>query len=495
MFEDVNSLPDDPVLLKKLLAQQAARLMFLEEQFRLAQQQRFGASSEGHPAQGDLFNEVEAELDVVEEADESIPTTAKKKPVRKKLPANLPRETIIHDIEDKTCACCGNALHQMGDERSEKLEFIPAQVKVIEHVRLKYSCRTCEKTGTATKIKIAPVPPSPIPKGFATATLLSQIITSKYQYALPLYRQESLFKQYGIELSRKTMADWMMKSSDLFKPLYAKLQEILLQQGVIQADETTLKVINEDKVKSYMWLYCTGTDSPNQERIPNIVLYDYQAGRAGQCAVDYLDGFNGYLQVDGYAGYEKTAATLVGCWAHARRKFVEAQTAQPKGKTGKADIALSMIQKLYRLEISLKDKSAQEKYQLRQEKAKPLLEQFNQWLVKANVVTKSALGKAIQYCKNQWHKLIRYIEDGNLAIDNNRAERAVKPFVIGRKNWLFSNTANGAQASAMLYSIIETAKANGLTPFDYIAHCLEQLSSAHVDVETLLPWNVKINSV
>jgi len=493
MIEDVNSLPDDPVLLKKLLAKQAARLMFLEEQFRLAQQQRFGANSESHPAQGDLFNEAEAELDVAEEENEPAPVIAKKKPIRKKLPADLPREVIVHDIEDKTCVCCGHELHHMGDERSEKLEFIPAQVKVIEHVRLKYSCRTCEKTGTSTQIKIASVPASPIPKGMATATLLSQIITSKYQYALPLYRQESLFKQYGIALSRKTMADWMIKSAELFTPLYQRLQATLLQQNVIQADETTLKVISEDKIKSYMWLYCTGTDSPNKTSTPNIVLYDYQSGRAGQCAVDYLQGFTGYLQVDGYAGYEKTAATLAGCWAHARRKFIEAQTAQPKGKTGKADMALSMIQKLYRIEMSLKDKSVEEKYQLRQEKAKPLLERFYQWLAKANVVTKSALGKAIAYCLNQWHKLIRYLEYGHLSIDNNRAERAIKPFVIGRKNWLFSNTANGAKASAMLYSMIETAKANGLTPFDYIAHCLEQLSNENVDIEKLLPWNVQLS--
>ncbi len=497
MTDDINSLPDDPVLLKKLLAKQAARLMFLEEQFRLAQQQRFGASSEGHPAQGDLFNEAEVELDVVDNPlTEPTSTSVKKKPVRKKLPSDLPREVIIHDIKEKTCECCGNALHQMGEARSEKLEFIPAQVKVIEHVRLKYSCRMCEKDGTTTKIILAPVPASPIPKGIATPTLLSQIITSKYQYALPLYRQESLFKQYGIALSRKTMADWMMKSSALFKPLYKRLQETLLQQSVIQADETTLKVISEDKAKCFMWLYCTGTDSPNaNSAIPNIVLFDYQSGRAGQCAVDYLAGFNGYLQVDGYVGYEKTAAKLAGCWAHARRKFIEAQTAQPKGKTGKADMALSMIQKLYRIEVGLKDKSAAEKYQVRQEKTKPLLAQLKQWLEKANVVTKSALGKAIGYCQKQWPKLIRYVEDGNLNIDNNRAERAVKPFVIGRKNWMFSNTANGAEASAMLYSIIETAKANGLTPFDYITHCLEQLCLENVDIEKLLPWNVKINSV
>ncbi|MDX8381739.1 MAG: IS66 family transposase [Ghiorsea sp.] len=494
MNKEITSLPDDPLALKQIIAQLQARNMFLEEQFRLAQQKQFGASSEAHPAQGDLFNEAEVEQDEIEQEEVSTTKVVKKKPVRKKLPADLPREIVIHDIEDKNCTCCGHELHQMGDERSEKLDFIPAQVKVIEHVRLKYSCRHCEKEGTATGIEIAAVPPSPIPKGMATATLLSQIITSKYQYALPLYRQESLFKQYGIELSRKTMATWMMKSAELFIPLYTRLQTILRQQNVIQADETTLKVINEDKVKSYMWLYCTGSDSPTTSPIPNIVLYDYQAGRAGQCAVDYLQGFSGYLHVDGYAGYEKTTATLVGCWAHARRKFMEAKTAQPKGKSGKADMALSMIQKLYRLETSLKDKAAQEKYLRRQKEAKPLLEKFEQWLINQNIPPKSALGKATGYCKNQWPKLIRYIESGELNIDNNRAERAVKPFVIGRKNWLFSNTANGAKASAMLYSIIETAKANDLIPFDYIAHCLERLSG-DVDektIEAMLPWNVNM---
>jgi len=502
MTDDAQSLPNNIEQLKAMLlaerqqsAKQAARLVFLEEQFRLAQQQRFGASSEGHPAQGDLFNEAEVALEETEETVESTSPVAKKKPVRQKLPKDLEREIIIHDLsdEEKTCECCGKPLHQMGESRSEKLEFIPAKVKVIEHVRLKYSCRTCEKEGVSTKIKSAPVPPSPIPKGFATPSLLSQIITSKYQYALPLYRQESLFKQYGIALSRKTMSEWMMKCSELFKPLYGRLQEILLQQNVIQADETTLNVINEDKAKCYMWLYCTGSDTPTQSGLPNIVLFDYQSGRAGQCAVDYLEGFTGYLQVDGYAGYEKTQATLVGCWAHARRKFKEAEIAQPKGKTGKANMALSQIQKLYRLEIALKDKSADEKYRGRQEKAKPLLAQFYQWLEKANVPPKTALGKAIQYCKNQWHKLSRYIEDGNLNIDNNRAERAVKPFVIGRKNWLFSNTANGARASAMHYSLIETAKANGLIPFDYLKYCLEQLTNPKFDIESLLPWNVKLS--
>ncbi|WP_156494926.1 IS66 family transposase, partial [Oleiphilus sp. HI0128] len=203
--------------------------------------------------------------------------------------------------EDKSCDDCGHELHRMGEDKSEQLEFIPAQIKVIEHVRPKYSCRHCEQHATNVTIKQTPVPASPIPKSFATASLLSQIITSKYQYGLPLYRQESLFKEYGIPLSRQTMSSWLLKCTDLLKPLYDKLHETLLRQNVIQADETTLKVIESDKTKCYMWLYCTGTDSPgsNHTDIPNIVLYDFHESRASQCAINFLQGHSGYLQVDG----------------------------------------------------------------------------------------------------------------------------------------------------------------------------------------------------
>ncbi|MGS0827499.1 IS66 family transposase [Shewanella sp. 0m-8] len=492
------NLPDDPALLKEIILQQQNKLLHLEEQFRLAQQKQFGKSAEGHSGQGELFNEVEVEAETLE-PDEIVEVSKppRKKPVRKPLPVDLPREVMTHDISaaDKICDCCGGDLHQMGEEKSEKLEFVPAQVKVIEHVRLKYSCRACDKQNTEVKIKIAPVPASPIPKGIATASLLSQIITSKYQYGLPLYRQESMFKQYGIELSRKTMADWMMRCSELLQPLVDKLREVLLQQAVIQADETTLNVLKEEKATCYMWLYVTGTDGPNNHAMPNIVLYDYQASRAGQCAVDFLDGFDGYLQVDGYAGYGKTQAVLAGCWAHARRKFKEAEIAQPKGKTGKANWALNQIQKLYRVEILNKDSSHEIRRQQRQLHSQPLLDELHRWLEKSqlHVPPKSSLGKAIFYSLNQWPNLTRYLEDGRLKIDNNRAERAIKPFVIGRKNWLFANTANGARASAMLYSMIESAKSNGLTPFDYLMHCLEQLSLKPEEVEHLLPWNVKLN--
>ena len=483
--------------LESLLEKKDAKIAYLQEQFRLAQQKRFGASSEGHPGQGELFNEAEELVSEIAEPEQETISYTRNKPKRKPLPTDLPREVVVHDIDDadKVCACCDNALHKIGEDKSEKLEFIPAQVKVIEHVRPKYACRHCEKIGTANTIKQAPVPRSIIPKGYATPSLLSQLITSKYQYGLPLYRQESMFKQYGIELSRQTMSDWMMKCAELFKPLYERLHELILEQPVIAADETTLKVVKEDKHKCYMWIYCTGTDSPGDKligaNIPNIVLYDYNVSRAGKCAVDYLQGYSGYLQVDGYVGYEQSQATLVGCWAHARRKFKEAKIAQGKKPSGKADWALNHIQKLYRIETLIKDKPIAERYAIRQEKTLPLLEQLKHWLIKSeqSVLPKTKLGEAITYCLNQWEKLTVYPNDGRLNIDNNRAERAIKPFVIGRKNWLFSNTAKGADASAILYSMIETAKANGLTPFDYVMNVLTHISQGDVDVEKLLPWN------
>lgn len=363
--------------LEKQVNKLESRNQFLEEQFRLAQRQRFGKSAEGHPGQGELFNEVE-ELQEIEETQETI-TYTRNKAKRNKISEDIPRERLVHDIDeaDKVCGICATDLHHIGDDTSEKLEFIPAKVKVIEHVRPKYACRSCEKNGTSNTIKQVPVPRSIIPKGYATPSLLSQIITSKYQYGLPLYRQESMFKQYGIELSRKTMSDWMMKCAELFNPLYDRLHEVMLEQPVIAADETTLKVVKEDKAKCYMWLYCSGTDSPDNKlmdaNIPNILLYDYNVSRAGKVAVDYLQGYSGYLQVDGYVGYEQTQATLVGCWAHARRKFKEAKTAQGKKPSGKADWALNHIQKLYRIETPIKDKTIAERYAIRQEKTLPLL--------------------------------------------------------------------------------------------------------------------------
>jgi len=496
----VKTLPDDPQALKKIILDLQKKNDFLLEQFNLSRQKQFGASSEAAPGQGQLFNEAEqeAEAPAIEAEENTVSSHARKKPIRTPLPKDLPRETIVVDLDEseKVCDCCNGPLHEMGKEAREQLEFTPAQIKVIETVRPKYSCRACEKTAIKTPVKIAPVQASPILKSIATASLLAQIIINKYQYALPLYRQEALFKSHNIDLSRKTMADWMTRCGSLVKPIIDHLKTHLLQQGVIHADETPLKVINEDKQKSYMWVYCTGTDSPTAMAVyKNIVLYDYHASRAAACPKGFLGDYNGYLQVDGYSAYEQTCATLVGCMAHARRKFIEAKKAQPKGKTGKADWAVNHMQKLYALESKIKTLNPEEKYAKRQKCAVPLLNEFKEWLDASvlTVVPKSALGSALTYSMNQWSKLSQYVSDGRLAIDNNRAERAVKPFVIGRKNWLFSNTSRGANASAELYSIIETAKANGIEPLKYFQLLLEALPKRHASdsMEDLMPWNVK----
>ncbi|MDH5983338.1 IS66 family transposase, partial [Vibrio aestuarianus] len=359
--------------------------------------------------------------------------------------------------------------------------------------RPKYACRQCEQQAEKSHIHQQPAPISIIPKSFATESLLANIILGKYQYAMPLYRQESLFTQSGIELSRTTMARWIIQVSEKFKPLYAALKEHLLQQVVVQADETPLNVLKEDK-QCYMWLYCSGADSPDAAlpNVKNIVLFDYQNSRARSCPVAFLGNYDGYLQTDGYGAYDGLhRVTNVGCFAHARRKFMDAKKLQGKGKSGKADNALAKIQKLYGIESRLKGESAEKRKAERQQHAKPILDELYEWMTTQQVLESSPLGKAIKYTLGQWSKLIRYIDDGHLSIDNNRAERAIKPLVIGRKNWLFSTNPNGAEASAMLYSIVETAKANGLILYDYMVKCMQELAKAEPDIDALLPWNFK----
>ncbi len=516
MKKKTKALPDDVELLKKMLLEQAEmlerklaqkdkriaklervnqqledKLQQLLEQYNLAQYKKYSPSSESYQGDGEVLNEAEQLADEEHTQPEAVQTEAKQpaKPRRPRIAAELPRVEIIHDIDDKTCACCGHALHRMGEEVSEQIEFIPAQIRVIKNVRPKYSCRACENQGTDVTIQIADVPPAIIPKSMATPSLLAQIISSKMHYGLPLYRQEKLFNQAGIELSRQTMSRWLITCADKLEPLLALMKATLLQQPALWADETTVNVLDVEKSTCYMWVYGCGMESSVG---PKLVLFDYQDGRGGKHPKAYLTDYTGYLQVDGYAGYEQTDATLVGCWAHARRKFMEAQKAQAKGKTGKADWAINHIRKLYALESELKTQSADIRHQQRQERAKPLLKQLWDWLEKskATVPKESLLGKAITYSQNQWPKLERYLEDGRLNIDNNRAERAIKPFVIGRKAWLFANTTSGAKASAALYSLVETAKINGLEPYDYLCRLFTELPNVtdREQLQKLLPY-------
>ncbi|MGL1194469.1 IS66 family transposase [Vibrio parahaemolyticus] len=470
----------------------------LLEQLKLAFDRQFARRSEAlkpyNESQGDLFNEAECEAAKEEEVEVTTTTTTKKRGKRKPLPKTLPREVELDlDDHEKQCSCCQHSLHKIGEDRSEKLEFSPAVLKVLEYVRPKYACRQCEQTESNNRIVQKPAPQSIIPKIFATESLLANIILGKYQYAMPLYRQESLFTQSGIELSRINMARWIIQVSEKFAPLYAALKTHLLEQVVVQADETPLNVLKEEK-QCYMWLYCSGADSPDAAlpNVKNIALYDYQNSRARACPIAFLGDYSGYLQTDGYGAYDGLhLVTSVGCLAHARRKFMDAKKLQGKGKSGKADKALARIQKLYGIESRVKGASVETRKAERQQHAKPILDELYEWMTTQQVIGSSPLGKAIKYTLGQWSKLIRYIDDGHLSIDNNRVERAIKPLVIGRKNWLFSNTPNGADASAMLYSIVETAKANGLILYDYMVKCMKELAKAEPDIDALLPWNFK----
>ncbi len=503
--QDISQLQ---AMVQKLLAEReewekerqslSAQYLSLLVQFKLAIDRQFAKRAESlkpyNDAQGELFNEVECEADtpIVGVSSASEPTV-KRRGKRKPLPKDLRRERIVLDLEadEKVCSCCQGELHKIGDDVSEKLEFIPAQLKVLEYVRPKYGCRQCEKTAEQVSIVQRPAPDSLIPKSFATESLLANIILGKYQYALPLYRQETLFEQAGIALIRTTMARWTMLVSDAFTPLYQAIRQTLLQQVVIQVDETPLNVLKEDK-QCYMWVYCSGVDSPGASPpvSRNIVLFDYQNSRAGTCPANYLGGFTGYLQTDGYQAYD-TLKTIehLGCMAHVRRKFMDAKKVQGKGKIGKADVVLAKIQKLYALETNLKGCTVEERLAERQLRAKPALDDLYQWLTKQKVIGSGQLGKAIKYTLGQWPKLIRYVEDGHLSIDNNRAERAIKSLVIDRKNWLFADTPSGADASAVLYSIIETVKANGLVVYDYLVHCMKALAKPESDINALFPWN------
>ncbi|CBL44195.1 Putative transposase (IS66 family element) [gamma proteobacterium HdN1] len=474
------------------------------EKWQLALRSRFASKSEAYDGQVDLFNEIEQTLEpTVEEiaeadAEKETITYTRKKARAPRIAPELPREDVLHDLadKDKVCGCCGHDLHRMGEEVSEKLEFIPAHVKVLRHIRPKYSCRQCEQQAIRTEIKIAPVPASVLPKSIASASLLTQIICAKFVYGLPLYRQEALFKSFGIEINRQTMSRWLIKVSEQLRPLYKYFHRRLLEQPAIWSDDTRIKVIETDNAQCAMWVYGCGMETPLPGGAPPIVLYDYRDGRAGRYITDFLQGYSGLLQVDGYQAYQQTHATLIGCWAHARRKFKEAKDVQPKGKTGRADVALSLIQKLYAIEKSLPEKTIEERLAIRQQQSAPILQQIKEYLEKTafEVPPKTAIGLAVHYSLNQWNKLTAYLGYGETSIDNNRAERAIKPFVIGRKNWLFANTRTGATASAILYSIVETAKANGLRPEQYLQALLEQLPTTQAEeIELLTPWNITLS--
>ncbi len=518
MILDVSTLPDSPDLLKEFVLDLQKELgslrkmydkenEFLREQIRLLRAQLYGRKSEkiipvDGPQPLPLFDMPEPEgLDQEPEEEIQVPGHTRKKRGRKPLPDNLPRVEKVHDIreEDKVCSC-GCKLKRIGEETSEQLDVIPAKIQVLRHIRPKYACPACEGVeDDGPTVKIAPVPPQIIPKSIVSPGLLAHILTGKFIDHTPFYRQEKQLIRLGVDVSRTSMCRWAMQAASACQPLLNLLEEEVLAGLFIQADETTLQVLNEPgrspTTKSYMWVFRRG----DPER--PILIYQYHPTRAGDVAHAFLRDFKGTVQTDGYSGYDFLdrieAIRHIGCWAHARRKFTDVTKAQGKNhKACAADKALGYIKRLYKLEKNARDKkfSPQQIYQIRQNEAKPILDDFEKWLAKKKLQTppKGLLGKAVAYTLNQWHRLVGYIEDGNASIDNNMAENSIRPFVVGRKNWLFSGTPEGAHASALLYSLIETAKANKLEPYAYLRYIFEKLPVAETleDYEALLPWNI-----
>lgn len=485
-------------------AQLAAENQWLKEQFRLAQRRQFGASSEQTPAEQRplVFNEAEAEVApaVPEPTVETITYRRRKTPGRREAQlAHLPVETVSHRLPDdaQTCAGCGGPLHEIPgmEEIRQELKIVPATVALVKHVRVKYGCRHCERHEAASPLVTAPMPTPAFPGSLASPSAVAFLMSQKFVEGLPLYRQEQSLARLGVTLSRQTMANWLLKGADWLEPVYDWLHDLLRARDIVQADETTLQVLREAgraaTTDSYLWLYRSGRDGPP------IVLYDYQETRAGIHPKTFLHGFTGYLQVDGYPGYEQVPnVRLVGCWAHARRKFTDALTALPASARGSdppvaAQIGLDFCNKLFAIERDLHDVTPAARLAGRHARSRPILNAFRAWLEGQadRVLPKSALGQAITYCRNQWPKLLTFLQDGRLELDNNRSERSIKPFVIGRKNWLFANTPAGAKASALIYSLVETAKEHGLDPRAYLEYLfvhLPDLTTGQLD--TVLPW-------
>jgi transposase len=499
------SLPENKAELKEIVLSQDKEIQRLNEEIRLLRHALFGPKSEKLPVgpnpQLHLFDMPEnpPEEPENEEQEITVPEHTRQKRGRKKLPEDLPRIDVIHDIgkEEKHCDC-GTELSRIGEEVSEKLDIIPAQIRVIRNIRPKYACKNCEGALSEDKsVKIAPAPPQIIPKGIATAGLLAYILVGKFCDALPFYRQEKQFVRIGIDIPRQTMCNWAMKAAKSCQPILTLLQQDIRGGPLINVDETPVQVLDEPgrtaKQKSYMWVFKGGTVSKP------VIIYQYHPTRSGDVAKLFLKDYQGTVLTDAYSGYgflnDWPGILHVFCWAHARRTFVVVKKASSSKKTGSADIALGMIRQLYALEriARQKDMTPTQIYEMRQNQAKPILAKFYNWLKKKqnHVTPKSLLGKAVNYCLNQWTGLQNYIMDGNAEIDNNSVENAIRPFTLGRKNWLFSGTPEGAQVSALLFSLVETAKANGLEPYRYLRFLFEKLpTTPSADFRQLLPTSL-----
>jgi len=495
---------------KTTIATQQSTITSLSEQLRLFLARRFGASSErAQDAQLGLFNEAEQDAEalvdeeVVDAESVEVPAHRRTRPSRKPLSAELPRISVVHDLSeaDKICPHDGTALECIGTVDSEQLDIVPATIRVLHHERRKYACPCCKQ-----HMATAPMTAQPIPKSQASPGLLAFVATAKYVDALPLYRQTQQFKRLGLDCSRATLSRWMVRCGALVQPLINLLRDEMLALDYIHIDETTVQLLKESgkaaQSTSYLWAQRSGL--PEQP----IILFDYDPSRSGEVPKRLLEGFDGYLQTDAYAGYNPVVKTQqltrVLCMAHARRYFTDALKAKginpnklpPKpGKGERVPIkALNFFKTLYAIERRIREEPPDERYRIRQRDTLPVLDKFKVWIERTlpRVLASSKLGEALAYAHNHWDGLTRFCDDGRLAIDNNAVENAIRPFCVGRRNWLFSDSVAGANASARLYSLISTAKANGLEPYAYLRHVFTELPKAESleHIEALLPYRL-----
>ena len=533
MHSSVVSLPDDPLQLQaevvqlrnaveekeQALTEKTQRIEQLLDYILLLRKRQFGASADRtNKEQVSLFDEAEleqllAELDLPPDLDADKPANQKKaqdekrKPVRRPLPANLDRIEKIIDLSEEEKAAMGDDWTFIGYDTSEQLAVIPRQHYVIAFKRAKYAPNHDAVAGAEQGLRIAPRPEQVLPKSIAHSSVIADVVVRKYVDGLPFYRQEAIYHRDHIDLSRQTMSGWVIQLHERLIPLMAVMKQLLYQGRVIHIDETRLQVLNEpgreNTQLSYMWVYGGGPpDKP-------VIWYQYADSRGGEIPVDFLfpteevpPTCEMYLVTDGYEGYNALSKStgILGhgaCWAHVRRRFVEAT--HGRKNTAAAHQMVALIHKLYQVERAVRDKSPGERVAIRQKKSAPILDKIKTWLDErvTQVLPKSPLGTAITYTLNLWPKLITCLEDGHIEIDNNRAENAIRPFVIGRKGWLFSGSPRGANASATLYTLVESAKANKLEPWAYLNYLFERLPAAKSEqaLLDLLPQNLKMEDL
>ncbi len=494
-----NALPDDVETLKAMLLAERARADRLAQIIKELQRHRFGRRAETLP-----LDQLELGLEDVQQAEaaeaaetEKTDPAARSQKARQRranrgsLPAHLPRVEVVIDVESKVCPCCSGELHRIGEDVAERLDIIPAQLRVLVTRRPKYACRACEEG-----VVQAPAPARLIEGGLPTEATVAHVIVGKYADHLPLYRQAQIYARQGVQLDRSTLADWVGRAAWLLGPVHARLLERLKASPKLFADETTAPVLDPGRGRTktgQLWAY-TRDDRTWCGPEPPGVAYDYAPDRKAERPIAHLSGFRGVLQVDGYAGYrtlaEKGKVRLAFCWAHVRRRFYELAAAGPAPI---ASEALHRIGELYAVENDIRGRPADERRSVRQVRTRPVIEALEPWLrAKLGIISqKGKLAEAIRYALSRWEGLSRFLDDGRIELDSNVVERAIRPLALNRKNALFAGSDAGGQHWAVLASLVETCKLNAVEPQAYLADVLTRLVSHHPNsrIDELLPWN------